>query len=64
MCRIENLAEDRGGDVEVNPPGRPDTAVRIARDTAADILGPRHPVRRLDQRLGDRQLVHLLVVAR
>ena len=45
------------------PDGRTTRGADRARDADADVLGVQHAERRLAQRLGDRELVHLLVVA-
>jgi hypothetical protein len=60
----DHLREQLRGQVEVHAAGtaRHGRADR-ARDAHADVLGVQHAVGRLAQRLGDGELVHLLVVA-
>ena len=63
LCGIE-VAEHRCRDVEVDPAGTAgDRGADRAGDAAADVLGPADAVRGLGERLGRRELVHLLVVA-
>ena len=63
LLRVDHLAEHRGRDVEVDPSGTAGyRGADRTGDAAADVLGPRYPVRRLGEHLGRRQLVHLLVV--
>ena len=61
---IHHLAEQLGRQIEIDAarPARHRGADR-ARDADADIGGMQHAERRLAQRLGDGELVHLLVVA-
>ena len=61
---VHRLREELRGQVEVYAAGatRQRGADR-ARDADADVLGMQHAERRLGERLGDRELVHLLVVA-
>src|SRR5581483_7211194 len=64
LARLDHLAEQLGRQVEID-------AARAARhrgangagEADADILGMKHAIGRLAHRLGDRELVHLLVVA-
>ena len=61
---VHRLREELGREIEVDAAGtaRHCRADR-ARDADADVFGVEHAKRRLAQRLGDRELVHLLVVA-
>ncbi len=64
LLGVDDLAEHRGRDVEVDPAGTAGhRGADRPGDAAADVLGPRYPVGRLGEHLGRRQLVHLLVVA-
>ena len=61
---VDRLREQLRGKVEVHAAGAPGhRRADRARDADADVLGVQHAERRLAQRLGDRELVHLLVVA-
>jgi hypothetical protein len=62
--RVDRLREQLGRQVQINTAGRPDTAsADRPRDTDADVLRMQHAKCRLRERLRDRELVHLLVVA-
>ena len=61
---VHHLTEQLGGQIEIDA-ARPagDSGADGARETDADVLRMQHAECRLAQRLGDGQLVHLLVVA-
>ena len=61
---LHDLAEQLGRQIEVDAAGTArDRGADRARDTNADVGRVQHAERRLAERLGDRELVHLLVVA-
>ena len=63
-CRVHGLREQLGRQVEVDAArAAGDGGADGARDAHADVLGVQHAEGGLAQRLGDGQLVHLLVVA-
>jgi hypothetical protein len=62
--RVDRLREELGREVEVDAAGTAgDGRADRARDADADVFGMQDAKRCLAERLGDRELVHLLVVA-
>ncbi len=62
--RVHHLPEKLRRQVEIDAARTAgDGGADRARETDADILGMQHAERRLAQRLGDRELIHLLIVA-
>ena len=61
---VHHLAEQLRGQIEIDAARTArDRRADRAREADADIGGMQHAERRLAQRLGDRELVHLLIVA-
>ena len=61
---VHRLREQLRRQVEIDAAGRPDTAARIARATPTPMSSRmQHAEGGLAERLGDRELVHLFVVA-
>ena len=62
--RVDRLREQLGRQVEIDAAGAAgQRGADRARDAHADVLGMQHAERGLGERLGDGELVHLLVVA-
>ena len=62
--RVHHLTEQLGRQIEIDAARTPgDGGADRARDADADVGGMQHAERRLAERLGDGELVHLLVVA-